>query len=245
MVLLCGYGESDHQFMGDEHDDGSFDQLFEKYRQETDDNEEAFTFVQKEIVKGLLWMSIHGAERESSRSRSTSPPGFGGDMQRFGKDESLCSRHQGGICVSLINRKLDIGSPFVLHIEAVKDREEPISFGPDAVLVDYGNGWKLQTVTVLDYGARQAELFQRIPKQVLEVICKGLGKTSSFAAGTKAGFAVSLINRKLDIGSPFVLHIEAVKDREEPISFGPDAVLVDYGKWLEVANSYCVRLWWF
>ncbi|KAJ6757598.1 hypothetical protein OIU74_026789, partial [Salix koriyanagi] len=66
MVLLCGYGESDHQFMGDEHDDGSFDQLFEKYRQETDDNEEAFTFVQKEIVKGLLWMSIHGAERESS-----------------------------------------------------------------------------------------------------------------------------------------------------------------------------------
>ncbi|KAG5232870.1 maltase-glucoamylase, intestinal protein [Salix suchowensis] len=67
------------------------------------------------------------------------------------------------------------------------------------------------------------------PPPVLEVICKGLGKTSRFAAGTKAGFAVSLINRKLDIGSPFVLHIEAVKDREEPISFGPDAVLVDYG----------------
>ncbi|KAJ6384098.1 hypothetical protein OIU78_027413 [Salix suchowensis] len=40
----------------------------------TDDNEEAFTLVQKEIVKGLLWMSIHGAERESSRSRSTRPP---------------------------------------------------------------------------------------------------------------------------------------------------------------------------
>ncbi|KAJ6360244.1 hypothetical protein OIU77_004279 [Salix suchowensis] len=77
MVLLCGYGESDHQFMVDEHDDGSFDQLFEKYRRETDDNEEAFTFVQKEIVKGLLWMRIHGAERESSRSRSTSPPGDG------------------------------------------------------------------------------------------------------------------------------------------------------------------------
>ncbi|KAF9670291.1 hypothetical protein SADUNF_Sadunf13G0053200 [Salix dunnii] len=86
MELLCGYGQSDHQFMGDmtgEHDDGSFDQLFEKYRQETEDNEEEFTFVQKEIVKGLLWMRINGAERESSRSRSTSPPRDGISSAQF------------------------------------------------------------------------------------------------------------------------------------------------------------------
>ncbi|WRX24454.1 hypothetical protein QQP08_016941 [Theobroma cacao] len=63
----------------------------------------------------------------------------------------------------------------------------------------------------------------------VEVICKSSGKKSRFAAGTKAGFAVSLINRKLDIGNPFALHIEAVKQGEEPISFGPDAVLVNYG----------------
>ncbi|KAJ4835763.1 hypothetical protein Tsubulata_005139 [Turnera subulata] len=64
---------------------------------------------------------------------------------------------------------------------------------------------------------------------LLEVKCKSLNKTFRFAAGTKAGFAVSLINRKLGSGSPLVSHIEAVKDEEEPISFGPDAVLVDYG----------------
>ncbi|EOY10486.1 Uncharacterized protein TCM_025839 [Theobroma cacao] len=67
------------------------------------------------------------------------------------------------------------------------------------------------------------------PPPFVEVICKSSGKKSRFAAGTKAGFAVSLINRKLDIGNPFALHIEAVKQGEEPISFGPDAVLVNYG----------------
>ncbi|XWS64904.1 hypothetical protein CRYUN_Cryun05aG0044200 [Craigia yunnanensis] len=63
----------------------------------------------------------------------------------------------------------------------------------------------------------------------MEVVCKSSGKKSRFAAGTKAGFAVSLINRKLGIGALLALHIEAVKEGEEPISFGPDAVLVSYG----------------
>ncbi|XP_022719949.1 uncharacterized protein LOC111277797 [Durio zibethinus] len=66
------------------------------------------------------------------------------------------------------------------------------------------------------------------PPPFLEVICKSSGKKSRFAVGTKAGFAVSLINRKLGIGAPLALHIEAVKEGEEPISFGPDAVLVNY-----------------
>ena len=42
-------------------------------------------------------------------------------------------------------------------------------------------------------------------------------------------FAVNLINKKLDIGSPLTLHIEAVKEGEEPVNFGLDVVLVDYG----------------
>ncbi|CBI39045.3 unnamed protein product, partial [Vitis vinifera] len=63
----------------------------------------------------------------------------------------------------------------------------------------------------------------------VEVMCKSSGRTRRFAAGTEAGFAIYLINKKLDIGLPLALHIEAVKEGEEPVSFGPNAVLVDYG----------------
>lgn len=52
-----------------------------------------------------------------------------------------------GFALSLINQKLDVGNPLALHIEAVKEGEEPVSFGPCSILVDYGNGWKLQTFT--------------------------------------------------------------------------------------------------
>lgn len=65
--------------------------------------------------------------------------------------------------------------------------------------------------------------------QFLEVTCRSSGKKTRYAAGTKSSFAVNLINRKLDLGSPLALHIEAVKEGEEPVNFGPDAVLVDYG----------------
>ena len=57
-MVMCGCSsQSDHQFvddMVDEYDDGSFDQLFEKHRQETDDNDWAFTLVQKKLVMALL-----------------------------------------------------------------------------------------------------------------------------------------------------------------------------------------------
>lgn len=66
-------------------------------------------------------------------------------------------------------------------------------------------------------------------EQFLEVRCKRSGKTRRFAEGTEAGFAVELINRKLDSRSPLALHIEAIKEAQEPISFGPNAVLIDYG----------------
>ena len=88
MARLCGCGQSDHHiFIADmnidEYDDGSFDQLFEKYRQETDDNDEAFTLMEKEIVKGLLWMRNNGAKSESSKSRSTSPSSDGSSYAQF------------------------------------------------------------------------------------------------------------------------------------------------------------------
>lgn len=57
---------------------------------------------------------------------------------------------EAGFAVSLINKKLGAGDPLSLHIEAVKEGEEPISFGPSSALVDYGSGWRLQTVSLLD-----------------------------------------------------------------------------------------------
>ncbi|KAH9626774.1 hypothetical protein KSS87_022088 [Heliosperma pusillum] len=67
------------------------------------------------------------------------------------------------------------------------------------------------------------------PQPFLEVMCKTSGITRRFAPGTKAGFALSLINNKLDAGTPLGVYIEAVKDGEEPINFGPSSVLLSYG----------------
>ncbi|PON75433.1 maltase-glucoamylase, intestinal protein [Trema orientale] len=68
----------------------------------------------------------------------------------------------------------------------------------------------------------------------LEVKCKSSGETRRFAVGTEAGFAVSVINRKLGLGLgdeslPLALHIEAIKQGQEPITFGPNSVLLSYG----------------
>ncbi|MQM05100.1 hypothetical protein Taro_037904 [Colocasia esculenta] len=67
------------------------------------------------------------------------------------------------------------------------------------------------------------------PPPFLEVVCKSSGKVRRFAAGTEAGYALYLINRKLDFGLPQALCIEAAKEGEEPVNFGPNAVLVNYG----------------
>ncbi|CAK7341549.1 unnamed protein product [Dovyalis caffra] len=78
MALRSGCAQNDHQRIvdrADEYDDGSFDQLFEKYRQETKENDGAFTLVEKEIVMALMWMHNNGAKRESFKSRSISPSG--------------------------------------------------------------------------------------------------------------------------------------------------------------------------
>ncbi|KAF7819244.1 Maltase-glucoamylase, intestinal [Senna tora] len=67
------------------------------------------------------------------------------------------------------------------------------------------------------------------PPTYLEVYCKSSKRTRRFAAGTDAGSAVTMINRTLRKVDPLALHIEAVKEGEEPIAFGPKSVLVDYG----------------
>ncbi|CAL9083053.1 unnamed protein product [Musa acuminata var. zebrina] len=64
----------------------------------------------------------------------------------------------------------------------------------------------------------------------LEVLCRSSGKVRRFAAGTTAGYALYVINCKLDTGVAPGLHIEAVKEGEEPVVFGPNSILVNYGK---------------
>ncbi|XP_004288397.1 PREDICTED: uncharacterized protein LOC101308023 [Fragaria vesca subsp. vesca] len=61
----------------------------------------------------------------------------------------------------------------------------------------------------------------------VEVKCESSGMRRRFAIGTEAGFAASVINNKL--GSVDSVYIEAVKEGEEPITFGPNSLLVDYG----------------
>ncbi|XP_068651490.1 uncharacterized protein [Aristolochia californica] len=68
------------------------------------------------------------------------------------------------------------------------------------------------------------------PPPFVEVTCKSSGKKRRFAAGTQAGFALHLINRRRDVGVPPAFLIEAAKEGEEPVSFGPTSVLVDYGE---------------
>ena len=70
------------------------------------------------------------------------------------------------------------------------------------------------------------------PSQYLEVNCRSSGKIRRFAAGTGAGFAVALINRKLKGTVVAASHIEAVKDgkEEEPIAFGPTSLLSNFGE---------------
>ncbi|KAF9595718.1 hypothetical protein IFM89_003460 [Coptis chinensis] len=66
-------------------------------------------------------------------------------------------------------------------------------------------------------------------KEFLEIFCKSSGKVRRFSAGTEAGFALQLINQRIGSGVPSALYIAAVKQGEEPIIFGPNSILVDYG----------------
>ncbi|KAK7350794.1 hypothetical protein VNO77_09750 [Canavalia gladiata] len=68
------------------------------------------------------------------------------------------------------------------------------------------------------------------PPPYVEVNCRSSGKTRRFAVGTDAGFAVALINRRLKGTVALASHIEAVKNGEEPIAFGPTSILANIGE---------------
>lgn len=111
----------------------------------------------------------------------------------------------------------------IVHIIAAKEGEEPIVFGPDSKLMDCGDDWKLYTVM------RDRGLADDPGTQVVDVTCRSTGKVWRFADGVKAGFAVSMINKKLKAGQPLALYIEAAKEKEVPVVFGPDSLLKHYG----------------
>lgn len=67
------------------------------------------------------------------------------------------------------------------------------------------------------------------PSSFLEIDCRSSGKVRRFSVGTEAGFAVQCINEKLVNGVPLASYIEAVREGEEPITFGPNSILIDYG----------------
>ncbi|KAL3327015.1 hypothetical protein AABB24_037616 [Solanum stoloniferum] len=63
----------------------------------------------------------------------------------------------------------------------------------------------------------------------VEVICKCTGKTWRFAAGTEAKFALKFINSSsVDsiLANQPATYVEAVKDGEVPVIFGPNSILV-------------------
>ncbi|KAI4348495.1 hypothetical protein L6164_009213 [Bauhinia variegata] len=93
------------------------------------------------------------------------PPYFEVNCKSSGKTRRFAVGTDAEFAVLLINRKLNAGNPLALHIEAVKKGEEPIAFGPKSVLVDYGDGWKLQTFTEADliFGIRNGEDVRPIP----------------------------------------------------------------------------------
>ncbi|KAL3327013.1 hypothetical protein AABB24_037616 [Solanum stoloniferum] len=65
----------------------------------------------------------------------------------------------------------------------------------------------------------------------VEVICKCTGKTWRFAAGTEAKFALKFINSSsVDsiLANQPATYVEAVKDGEVPVIFGPNSILVSY-----------------
>ncbi|KAF6134230.1 hypothetical protein GIB67_010029 [Kingdonia uniflora] len=63
----------------------------------------------------------------------------------------------------------------------------------------------------------------------VEVTCTSSGKVRRFSKGTQSKFALQLINQKRGFGAPLASYIEAVKQGEEPVSFGDSSVLVEYG----------------
>ncbi|KAG0457754.1 hypothetical protein HPP92_022911 [Vanilla planifolia] len=77
-----------------------------------------------------------------------------------GKIWRFASGTDAEFALRLINSALGYGVPVALYIESAKEGEETVKFGPKATLVNYGEGWKLQTAIDGD-----GYLMRRMPKQ--------------------------------------------------------------------------------
>ncbi|XP_027930486.1 uncharacterized protein LOC114186711 isoform X1 [Vigna unguiculata] len=105
-----------------------------------------------------------------------------------------------GFAVALINRKLKGTVVPASHIEAAKDGEEPIAFGPTSFLSDFGDGWKLQTVTLTDFSSEVRNgQFQQMRMQAPELVAgvpgtaRSLSNPITFVYIAKIMFAFILI----------------------------------------------------
>lgn len=75
--------------------------------------------------------------------------------------------------------------------------------------------------------------------QFVEVIGPD-GKKKRFAKGTRAGFAVERFNKLIPNDSKPVVCIQAFKEGEEPIEYGPDVELILYDQaWTLQSVSEC------
>lgn len=75
--------------------------------------------------------------------------------------------------------------------------------------------------------------------QFVEVIGPD-GKKKRFARGTRAGFAVERFNKLIPNDSKPVVCIQAYKEGEEPIEYGPDVELILYDQtWTLQSVSEC------
>lgn len=75
--------------------------------------------------------------------------------------------------------------------------------------------------------------------QFVEVIGPD-GKKKRFAKGTRAGFAVERFNKLIPNDSKPVVCIQAYKEGEEPIEYGPDVELMLYDQaWTLQSVSEC------
>ncbi|KAI3826234.1 hypothetical protein L1987_00279 [Smallanthus sonchifolius] len=109
-------------------------------------------------------MADNNETLEVKDSPSVSPSYLEVNCRSSSKIRRFSVGTEAGFALNLINRKLDDGLPLALYIESVKEGEEPVSFGPNSVLVCYGHGWKLQTITEAEGGARARASIRRTIK---------------------------------------------------------------------------------
>ncbi|KAL3632674.1 hypothetical protein CASFOL_025658 [Castilleja foliolosa] len=119
------------------------------------------------------------AKDDSEVKQPNPPPPFLEVLcKSSGKIRRFSVGTEAGFAVNLINKKLlnesGGGGENVLmasYIEAVKEEEEHVSFGHSSLLVDYGPGWKLQTVCE-SHGDKQGAQFGTT--RVRKVSSKGI-----------------------------------------------------------------------